>query len=155
MRPRSSLFIRCVPLALCAVVLSVHLSGCVFVPFLQAFKEAGATEEDRMALLDQEVRRFNSAVVWGNRTDAMSFVATESRAKVQKTLKTKDEDERIVDSKVDNVEWGEGAREATVSLKVKFYRVPVYVVNTRSEQQRWTFSHADGWKITDRSVDEG
>jgi hypothetical protein len=143
------------PLIVILVACTVSLSGCVLVPFLQAFKEAGATEEDRMALLEQDLRRFNSAVVWGNRAEAMSFVAADSRSKVQSTLKARDEDERIVDSKVDAVEWGEGAREATVSLKVKFYKVPVYVVNTRSEQQRWSFSHADGWKITERTVDEG
>lgn len=47
-----SLVRRLLPLLL-AVVIPATLSGCVLVPFIQAFKEVGATEGDRMALLDK------------------------------------------------------------------------------------------------------
>ena len=141
--------------ALAVVVVFSSLEGCVLVPFLQAFKEAGATESDRMTLLAEQVKKFNAAVVWGNRSEAASFVDSEARERIAPQFKEAKEDERIVDSKVDNVEWGEGAREATVSVKTKFYRIPVYVVNTRVEEQRWRFTHSDGWRLTDRSVREG
>jgi hypothetical protein len=137
------------------IVVLHSAAGCVLVPFLQAFKEAGATEEDRMALLSDEVRKFNAAVVLGDKMQAGTYVDPEARARISPQFKSTDDEERIVDSKIDNVEWGEGAREATVSVKTKFYKIPVYVVNTRVEEQRWKFTHSNGWKLTDRSVREG
>jgi len=133
---------------------SSGLSGCVLVPFIQAFKEVGATEGDRMALLDKEIKGFNSAVVWGNHTEASGYVAPESQLKLSAQFKDTSEEERIVDTKVTNVVWADSAREATVQVKTKFYRVPVYVVNTRTEEQRWTWN-AGAWKLVDRSVREG
>jgi len=137
-----------------AVGASTTLSGCVLVPFIQAFKEVGATEGDRMALLDKEIKGFNSAIVWGNHTEAASYVAAESQLKLAPQFKDTSEEERIVDTKVTNVMWADGAREATVQVKTKFYRVPVYVVNTRTEEQRWVWS-TGAWKLVDRTLREG
>lgn len=148
-----SLVRRLLPLLL-AVVIPATLSGCVLVPFIQAFKEVGATEGDRMALLDKEIKGFNSAIVWGNHTEAASYVAPESQLKLASQFKDTTEEERIVDTKVTNVAWGDGAREATVQVKTKFYRVPVYIVNTRMEEQKWTWS-TGSWKLVDRTVREG
>lgn len=130
-------------------------SGCVLVPFIRAFKEVGATEGDRMALLNDEVRKFNAAVVWGDKTEAMSFITPESQLRLSSQFKDSSEEERVVDAKVENVTWADGAREATVVVKFKYFKIPVYVVNTRVEEQKWAFSHGDGWKILDRTVNEG
>ena len=65
-----------------AVSAFTTLSGCVLVPFIQAFKEVGATEGDRMALLDKEIKGFNAAIVWGNATEAANYVASESQLKL-------------------------------------------------------------------------
>ena len=137
-----------------SIAVSTGLSGCVLVPFIQAFKEVGATEGDRMALLDKDIKGFNAAMVWGNATEAASYVAPESQLKLTSQFKDTSEEERIVDTKVANVVWGDGAREATVQVKTKFYRIPVYVVNTRTEEQRWTWS-TGSWKMVDRTVREG
>lgn len=137
-----------------AIGASTTLSGCVLVPFIQAFKEVGATEGDRMALLDKEVKGFNAAVVWGNHTEAAGYVAPESQLKLSSQFKDATDEERIVDTKVTNVAWADSAREATVQVKTKFYRVPVYVVNTRTEEQRWVWG-SGAWKLVDRTVREG
>lgn len=137
-----------------AIGASMGLSGCVLVPFIQAFKEAGATEGDRMALLDKEVKGFNAAVVWGNHTEAAGYVAPESQLKLSSQFKDTSEEERIVDTKVTNVVWADSARDATVQVKTKFYRVPVYVVNTRTEEQHWVWG-SGSWKLVDRTVNEG
>ncbi|MEN9846437.1 MAG: hypothetical protein RIS36_1584 [Pseudomonadota bacterium] len=136
------------------IATSSALSGCVLVPFIQAFKEVGATEGDRMALLDKEIKGFNAAMVWGNHQEAAGYVAAESKLNLSSQFKDTSEEERIVDTKVTNVAWADGAREATVHVKTKFYRVPVYVVNTRTEEQRWTWS-SGAWKLVDRTVREG
>lgn len=146
--------VRTLASLLMVALIPTTLSGCVLVPFIQAFKEVGATEGDRMALLDKEIKGFNSAIVWGNHTEAASYVAPESQLTLSSQFKDTTEEERIVDTKVTNVVWGDGAREATVQVKTKFYRVPVYVVNTRIEEQKWTWS-TGSWKLVDRTVREG
>lgn len=152
-RGRSFFTIRLMT-ALISFSVMTSLSGCILVPFIQAFKEVGATEGDRMVLLNEEVKKFNAAVVWGNHTEAMSFVSSESQLKLAPQFADKEEEERIVDTKVGNVTWADSAREATISVKVKFYRIPIYVVNTRTEEQRWTFK-SGSWKIVDRTLGEG
>lgn len=140
--------------AIASCVVMCALSGCVLVPFIQAFKEVGATEGDRMTLLNEDVKKFNAAVVWGNHTEAASFIAPESQLKLTSQFKDTTEEERIVDSKVSNVVWSDSARGAVVEVKTKFYRIPVYVVNTRIEEQRWTWSQGS-WKLVDRTLSEG
>lgn len=140
--------------AVFSLSLVTSVSGCMLVPFIQAFKEVGATEGDRMTLLNEEVKKFNAAVVWGNHTEAASYIAPESQLKLSSQFKDATEEERIVDSKVTDVVWADSARDAAVKVKTKFYRVPVYVVNTRIEEQHWLWT-SGAWKLVDRSVKEG
>lgn len=135
--------------------IAVGTSGCVLVPFIQAFKEVGATEGDRMALLNERVKKFNAAVVWGNRAEAVSYVADSSQLKLAPQFKDSSEEERVFDSKVSNVTWEDSARAATVEVKTKFYKIPVYVVTTRVEEQKWEFQAGAGWKLVDRTIQEG
>ena len=138
----------------CAVAVTISSSGCILVPFIQAFKDVGATEGDRMTLLNDEVKSFNSAIVWGNHTEAASFIAPESKLTITAQFKDTTEEERIVDSKVSNVVWSDSARGALVEVKTKFYRIPVYVVNTRVEEQRWAWT-GGSWKLVERTLRQG
>ena len=154
MRVNGHLLKRSVIVVVLSLGLMTSLSGCILVPFIQAFKEAGATEGDRMTLLNEEVKKFNAAVVWGNHTEAASYIAPESQLKLTAQFKDATEEERIVDSKVSDVVWADSARDAMVKVKTKFYRVPVYVVTTRIEEQHWVWS-GGAWKLVDRSIQEG
>lgn len=154
---RLSTVYRRVHVFLVAMALGIALgtSGCVLVPFIQAFKDVGVTEGDRMALLNERVKKFNAAVVWGNRAEAVSYVADASQLKLSPQFKDSSEEERVFDSKVSNVTWEDSARAATVEVKTKFYKIPVYVVTTRVEEQKWEFEAGDGWKLVDRTIREG
>lgn len=140
-------------MAVCAV--GITLSGCILVPFVQAFKKSGVAENDRMALLPGEVKKFSEGLQWGNKMQALTVVTDEARPVVSEQLREVGEDERVVELKIDDVAWSESAYKAKVSVKVKYFRVPFYVVKTRIEEQSWRFSLADGWKLTDRSVLDG
>jgi hypothetical protein len=142
-------------LLLMLIGVSISLSGCVLVPFVQAFKETGVTAGDRKALLGQEVKKFTDAIMWGSKSEALSIVAEESREEIARELGGLSEEERIVDSKVDEITWGDDAYTATVKLKVRFYKVPFYVVKNRVEEQQWNFSVGTGWRLTSRTVLEG
>lgn len=143
---RHSLLLIFVPL--------LSLSGCLLVPFIDAFKQTGATEGDRMALLAPQVKNFTDAVGWGNRTKAANMALEETRRDVMKQLKSVGEDEHIVESKVEDIEWQESATKATVSVRVKYYMAPYYVVKNRLEEQRWEFALGSGWKLRDRTAVE-
>jgi hypothetical protein len=133
----------------------VALSGCVLVPFVQAFKKSGVAESDRMALLPGEVKKFSEGLQWGNKMQALTVVTDDARPVLSEQLRAVPEDERVVESKIDDVAWSESAYKAKVSLKVKYFRAPFFVVKTRIEEQNWRFSLADGWKLTDRSLLDG
>jgi hypothetical protein len=134
---------------------AMHGSGCVLVPFVNAFKQTGVAEGDRMALLAPEVKKFSDGIAWGNKTAALEVVADRSREVISKQIRDVGEEERIWECKVDEVAWSEDAYKAKVAVKVKYYKVPFYVVKTRIEEQRWEFSLATGWKLVDRSFSEG
>lgn len=140
----------------------VFLQGCVFVPFVQAFKESGLTESDRMALLPPQVKKFSDARVFGNNSQALAFVLPESRPEVADQFRaersgsgTGRPEERIIRAKIDDIEWLDEARRAKVILAVDSYKLSYLVVNTSHEEQQWEFAGSDGWLLKERKKVEG
>ncbi len=130
-------------------------AGCVLVPFVQAFKESGLTESDRMALLPPRIKKFSDARIFGNKTDALDVVAPDARAQIAKQLGEVGEHERIVKSKVEEVEWADSANKARVLVKVESYKITQLIVTTVTEEQHWEYSTGGGWLLTSRSKTEG
>jgi hypothetical protein len=121
-------------------------------PFIGSFKQAGVTQSDREALLPREVKRFNDALFWGNSGPIMAMVDEAAREEIGNQVAEAADVERVVESKVLKVNYANDAYEADVKLKVRFYRVPFYIVQDRVEHQRWKFSFHDGWQISARSL---
>lgn len=128
----------------------VSCSGCVLVPFVQAFKESGLTEGDRMELLPPQVKRFSDARVFGNKTEALSLVSDDARAEIANQLQDSKEPERIVKSQIDAIEWSNDAFNAKVVLKVESFKMSELVVKTTTEEQKWEFSAGSGWRLIER-----
>jgi hypothetical protein len=127
------------------------ITGCILVPFVQAFKESGLTESDRMALLPPRLKKFSDARVFGNKTDALDLVMPETRNEIAKQLSDVGEHERIVKSKVEEVEWSDSANKAKVMVKVESYKVTQLIVTTVTEEQQWEYSTSSGWLLKSRS----
>ncbi len=136
-------------------LLSLVCSGCLVVPFIQAFRETGATPADRRALLEPETKKFSDALMLGKRMKALSVVVPESREEIGSQIKELGEAERVVEAKIDDIQWDDDARKATVYMKIRYYKVPYYIVETRMDEQHWEFSMGEGWKLRDMSVVEG
>jgi hypothetical protein len=129
-------------------VLLLGLSGCLLVPIVDGVKKIGVTKSDRMALLPDRVQSFNHAMYWGRSEDALAFALPESRPELMKSMKEAAKyQERIVETKVDFIDFDEDGTSATVDVTVKAFRVPVYVVNDTARRQRWVFSLTDGWQL--------
>lgn len=140
---------------LMSLTVSLLFSGCILVPFLQAFKETGATPADRRALLEPETKKFSDAMLMGRKMRALSLVLPESRDEISQQIKDIGEGERVVEAKVDDIQWDPDAWKATVFIKIKYYKVPYYIVESRMDEQHWEFSMSDGWKLRDMTVAEG
>ena len=123
----------------------------MLVPFVQAFKETGLTEGDRKELLPPQVKKFSDARLFGNKSDALSLVAPEARAEISKQLQGSGDNERIVKSNIDQIEWSDSAFKARVVIKVDSYKLTQLVVKTTTEEQRWEFTTGGGWVLTERT----
>ena len=142
--------IRAIIPCLIGVSLLCSLSGCVLVPFVQAFKESGLTEGDRMNLLPPQIKRFSDARLFGDKAAALALVASGSQGDISKQLQGRQEGERIVRSEVEEIEWIDSARAARVVLKVESFKVSNLVVGSKREEQSWEFAAGSGWLMTSR-----
>jgi hypothetical protein len=130
------------------VVFLVSLTGCIFSPLIQGYKDLGVSESDRMQLLPLNMKKFQDALYWGDPTEALNYVVDDSKMTMQPELnKLRKKTMRIVDSRVDSVDWASEAREATVKVAMQYYAVPVYIVKERTDEQHWVFEATGGWKI--------
>jgi len=133
-----------------ALIVAFSSTGCVLVPFVRAFKETGLTEGDRMELLAPQLKKFSEARLFGNKSQAMALVAPDAQSEISKQLQDNNEQERIVKSQVDEIEWIDGARKARVVMKVESFKVSHLVVSSKREEQHWEFSPGVGWLMTAR-----
>ncbi len=142
-------------LYLSALLLCMSIfSGCgAIAPFIQAWKNAGATEADRKALLMPQVREFGEALYWG-KGEAVLFIDPEASAEVAQSLTIQREDMRVVETKVRRIEYEPSAYTAHVELTVKYYRIPYYIVTTATEKQVWRFEIAGTWRLFERELAE-
>lgn len=137
--------------------LIASISGCAAVaPFVQTYNEIGVSSGDRQALLDGAVKDFNSALYWGNMSQAVALSTEQGQPSLKQEMRRRKKEERVVESQVELVDFDESSHNADVEVLVKFYKVPFYVVNERIERQKWTFELGSGWKFVSlETVEEG
>lgn len=129
------------------LVLLCSLSACVaLAPVIETYRQLGVSSSDRAALLDQHVKTFHEAIYWGQAHTAMSFADESARVELREKIREAHRNVKLIDSKIDFVEFNDDINEAKVDIAIKYYKVPFYVVNERVEQQEWKFGAGSGWK---------
>lgn len=129
-------------------VSSMAIQGCIFVPFVDAFKQTGVTEGDRQQLLGPEMKRFTENLSAGSVSSALAYATAESRKDLAKQFEKIGDGQKVVDSKVIDVEFTEDSYRASAKVAVRYFEIPYYIVKTRREQQDWIFSLSSGWKLS-------
>lgn len=129
------------------VLLSFLEIGCILVPAIDSVKRLGVTAGDRERLLNQEIKKFQEVLFWGNPQEVMAFASEEAQPSLREYLKQFGHDQRVVESKVKSIDFADDSYSANVEVGIKYYRVPFYMVNERFENQKWKFSMAGGWKL--------
>jgi hypothetical protein len=146
---KKSSFLFC----LVTISLSTSLSGCVILaPFIQAWKNVGATESDRMTLLNARLKKFGEALYWG-KGEAALFVGRDAAEGVNKGLRIDREDVRIVETKIKDIQYLDSAFTAQVEFSLRYYRIPFYVVTDAKEKHVWKFRLGGDWELVEREVD--
>ena len=139
-------------LLLCLIVLLQ--SGCFLAPTIDSFKKVGFSEEDRKALLPNAVKTFSDARHWGEPGEAMRMAAEKNREQIKNLIRKEKKEQKIVEGKVDFVDFSENGTKAEVDVMVRYYKVPYFVVTDRMEKQIWEFSLTDGWQIVSIEFNE-
>ena len=137
---------------LLVVLLGVNLSGCFLAPAIDSFKKVGVTSNDRRQLFAQRIKLYTEALFFGDKQQALAFATPEGRAELSKQLKAGSEEEKVVESKIDSVEFDESAHTADAEVVVKYFVAPFYIVNKRIEKQNWVFTVMNGWQLSSREV---
>ncbi|MGI6524882.1 MAG: hypothetical protein ACOX2O_06265 [Bdellovibrionota bacterium] len=145
---------RVVARSLLALLLMFGVSGCVLVPFISGFRELGATADSRQELLNKTIKNFQVAIKSSNITAALSFIDKDNkelREAIRDEMRRTKDKEKIVDSRLDFVEYDDDSYHADVEIRTKFFKVPYYVVMERLEKEKWEFFVRKGWQLTSRT----
>lgn len=137
--------------ALFMLAIGLCLGGCFLAPAIDSFNKLGVTAGDREKLLAERIRGFNDAVSFGQPGDAELFFVPENRAVLEKVFRKERKQQKIVDSRIESVGFSEESRKALVEVTVRYYRVPFYIVNERTEMQEWRFLGTSGWFLAARN----
>ncbi len=134
-------------LLLISIVLVFSFSGCLMAPVIGTIQEAGLTESGRQGSLPQTLKSFNSALFWQNYSQAQSFAAESSAQEVRTQLAQKKNQGRVVESKIEGVNYLEDSYKAEVDVAVRIQNPNTMIVSNQLEKQIWNFSVYDGWKL--------
>lgn len=140
---------------LCSLVVLCALSGCILTPIISSMREMGVSKSARVELLQRGVRDFHLALQMNDPIKASAYLSREEEQLVQDLMtemRRRKREERVVDSDVDFIDIAEDGYTANVEVSVQYFQVPYYVVNTRTERERWEFSTRKGWKVVRREV---
>lgn len=119
-------------------------SGCID---FGALNTVAASPAKKAELLQKTVDDFNQDLYWGSVELASLQVDPKIRSEFQRTYRKRREKERLVDVEVENVDYAASGNEATITIRVQYYKIPSYVVETRKEQQIWEFGRFEGgWR---------
>ena len=125
------------------LAISFVMAGCLFVPIISGFRDMGATADARQEMLKKAVKAFHDAVRSSNMTVAMSFIDKEKNPELREAIRNEmrrlRDKEKVVDSKLDFVEYDDDSYTADVEVRSKFFVVPYYVVNEKLETEKWEF----------------
>ena len=137
------------------LTVSVSLSGCFLIPFIDTFQKSGITESSRKELLPKKVKSFYSNVVAGRFFDMAEYLHPDRKDTLLNAMRKNRKIEKVTAYEVDYLEFFEGANTAEVHLLVSYYHTPYYVVQQRLEKQIWKFyGSRSSWRLYQRVIDE-
>jgi len=126
------------------IALIFSLSACGVS--LKKLDNVFAGEGERAKLLGKTVESYHQAMYWNDGELASSYVSPEVRSSFIRDFSQRKNSEKLVDVKIESIDYQPEKLVATVNTKTKFYQIPAYTVLTRFEQEKWKFDRfSGGW----------
>lgn len=137
------------------LTISISLSGCFLVPFVDTFQKSGITESSRKELLPQKLKSFYTNVRARRFFDMSEYLHPDRRDTLLTAMRKNRKTEKVTDSEIDYIEFFDDARTAEVHVLVSYFHKPYYVVQQRLEKQIWKFyGSRSSWRLYQRVIDE-
>lgn len=136
------------------LALMLSTSGCILMPFINGFREIGATADSRRELLQKRIKAYNLAMRGGDMTLAVSCVEKDNqelREEIKAEIRKSKSKEKVVDNEIEYVEFDDDVYKADIEVKIRYYNVPFYVVNEKIEKTKWEF-HSSEWWLKSREI---
>ncbi|MCC6220210.1 MAG: hypothetical protein IT291_03105 [Deltaproteobacteria bacterium] len=103
--------------------------------------------------LGERVTKFYEALYWQDAELAAVYVVPRQRGDFQRRAKELRAKEKLTEADVQGIEVNRESGEAKVSVHVRYYQVPSYLLKTRKEEQIWEFSAAEGeWLLREVGI---
>jgi hypothetical protein len=136
------------------LVVFVLLLGCSGKAQPHSIENLFVSSKGQAKQLPEVIKLFNHNLYWGSLEQAAEYIVPENRSQFVRNAKSKRETEKLVDLEIGYIDFSDNNDSATVDIKVKYYRVPNYIIETRYDQQRWSFSrYSGGWLLENYQLD--
>lgn len=113
-----------------------------------------ATADDRAGSLEPAVQNFHKAIYWQAYADVGALVDPSVKGKLLPQLETDRGGINYVDWKVKDIAFKNDNSSADVTVSVRYYKIPRYIVDTRLEHERWEYRRTEGgWLCASHSVE--
>ena len=100
----------------------------------------------RRQMLNQDIGKFHRFTTRGQFDMAIRMVSPEAQADFIAKQEREKKKERVVEKEIEDVEFNSDSNEATVSVLVRYFKQPAYVVMERKEEEVWAYDTTEGWK---------
>lgn len=130
----------------------INLTACPLIPVFDTFKQMGMTEDSRKELLPKKVKNFYNDLMSQRFLHMGQYLAEERREALLADLRKNRKDEKIIEGKIDLLDFYDNTNRAEVEMIVRYYQSPYFIVKERIEQQTWKFYGSNsGWRLYRRS----
>ena len=127
-------------LAFSVASLLLSVSACT------TYSNMTANDATRRQMLQQKVGKFHQMTTRGQFDLALESVSPESQADFVNLFQQQKRKENVVEKEIDTVDFSPDVDQATVSVLVRYFKQPNYVVMERKETETWVYSTSEGWQ---------
>ena len=105
----------------------------------------------RVTALQEKVKDFHTALYWGSLEEAVINVEQTYKKEFIRKVRNFSSNHKFTNLELLSIEYNEDITEATIHVKVKYYKIPTYIVETSITEEIWKFDRfGGGWFLTSR-----
>lgn len=140
------LVVRCgIILACCAV------SGCFLAPLFEPVRKGGFTASARRGLITERVQLFHRLIAQNKLDDAITLTSADNRSAIRSQLEEMGDGYVVTGFELRKRTDDEGSSTSRLMVGLQRYKVGRNMIENVVLIEDWSFSHADGWLLSNIS----